>query len=240
MNRWSPRFLLQVRYLRDLCLMGSMWRSWRRSWAWGCSFPQKVLIDVAMVAFIHDIGKTVVSDAGRSKGQKAYPLREQSIMENKIFKKQKEYPWLAEVVGQVQERWDGQGTRTVSKVRPSHEYAQVLGLADRFERLINEEGLTGHEAIRRLLTKEKTAFRGSLLKTLVQQISLFPVGTVVRLNTGEVGTVEHTNPQHPLRPILRMTPNDQRATSELLPLKDLSLDRLICIVEIVKPLQEES
>lgn len=211
----------------------------------GLRYTSEDLMDLAMLALVHDIGKQLLPKALVNKEQRLTSkemdqLRTHPVIGQKIFKKLDERQWLAEVVAQAYERWDGQGYPKGLKGTAIHEYAQVIGLANRFETLINGDGLTAHEAMRQLLTQEKTAFRGSLLKTLVQQISLFPVGTVVRLNTGEVGTVEQTNPQHPLRPILRMAHEGTRAASEVLTLKDLSQDKLVHITEIVNNLNNNT
>ena len=43
-------------------------------------------------------------------------------------------------------------------------------------------------------------FPSALIKALLSEISVFPPGTVVRLNTDEVGRVIAVNRNHPLRP----------------------------------------
>jgi response regulator RpfG family c-di-GMP phosphodiesterase len=204
----------------------------------GLQYASEDLLDVAMAALLHDLEQLMAPE---------FPMRRAShggvgneipqpllpTCHGPLLKHLPEYAWLGAVAGQVQERWNGQGRPQGLKGAAIHEYAQVIGLADRFETLVNVEGLTAHEAMRRLLTTEKAAFRGQLLKTLVQQISLFPVGTVVRLNTGEVGTVEQTNPAHPLRPVLRMASGPPRAAHEGRPLKDLSQDLLVHIEKAI-------
>ena len=39
-----------------------------------------------------------------------------------------------------------------------------------------------------------------LVKALLNDITVFPPGTIVRLNTGEIGAVIAVNRNHPLRP----------------------------------------
>ncbi|GJL66518.1 MAG: hypothetical protein NPIRA05_14890 [Nitrospirales bacterium] len=205
----------------------------------GLSYANKELIDLALAALLHDIGKfllpealvdsTEMSEADNEKLFKRHPE-----LGYNILKKLSSEPWLAEVVWQEHERWGGQGYPKGLKGEEIHQYAQIIGLADRFETMVNDEGLSSHDAIRLLLTNEKLNFHGQLLKVLVQQISLFPVGTVVRLTTGEVGTVEKTNPQHPLRPVLRMNRSGNSQTDSSLSLRDLSQDTLTHIKEVMK------
>jgi hypothetical protein len=46
-------------------------------------------------------------------------------------------------------------------------------------------------AIRILLTKSGTAFNPILVKAFVNMIGIFPIGTLLKLDTGEIGLVLH-------------------------------------------------
>ena len=52
--------------------------------------------------------------------------------------------------------------------------------------------------MRELLVKGKETFPSELLKILVDQLSMYPLGTMVRLNTGEIGIVSKLNRQYPV------------------------------------------
>ena len=43
-----------------------------------------------------------------------------------------------------------------------------------------------------------------LLKSLIEQISLYPLGTFVQLNAGEIGRVIQINKNLPTRPVVRV------------------------------------
>src|SRR5262249_38053942 len=57
-----------------------------------------------------------------------------------------------------------------------------------------------HDAIREIVKTRNDQFPSALVKALLSEISVFPPGTVVRLNTDEVGRVIAVNRNHPLRP----------------------------------------
>ena len=57
--------------------------------------------------------------------------------------------------------------------------------------------MSPHQAIRALLVNGKTMFPHHLLKALIDQLSIYPLGTTVRLNTGETGVVFQLNRQYP-------------------------------------------
>jgi hypothetical protein len=52
--------------------------------------------------------------------------------------------------------------------------------------------------------KDDPSFNQKLLRRFVNLIGLFPVGTLVRLNTDEVGLVTHEHPSDPFRPQVKL------------------------------------
>jgi hypothetical protein len=60
--------------------------------------------------------------------------------------------------------------------------------------------LRPHEAVREIVKSRHESFPSTLIKALLSEISVFPPGTVVRLNTEEIGRVIAVNRNHPLRP----------------------------------------
>jgi HD-GYP domain-containing protein (c-di-GMP phosphodiesterase class II) len=65
--------------------------------------------------------------------------------------------------------------------------------------------LTPHQVVRELLLHAKATFSLRVLKGLGDQITLYPIGTHVRLNTGEIGTVTRVNSRYPLRPVVTIS-----------------------------------
>lgn len=82
--------------------------------------------------------------------------------------------------------------------------AKIIGLVDTYTALTvppsSRPRLRPHEAIRDIVKTRNDQFPSSLIKVLLSEISVFPPGTIVRLNTEEVGRVIAVNRNHPLRP----------------------------------------
>ena len=82
--------------------------------------------------------------------------------------------------------------------------AKILGLVDAYAALTlppsRKPGLRPPEAIREIVRAKNASFSPALIKALLSEISVFPPGTLVRPNTGEVGQVVAVNRNHPLRP----------------------------------------
>jgi len=52
--------------------------------------------------------------------------------------------------------------------------------------------------------QESTTFNKTLLRRFVNLIGLFPIGTLVRLNTEELAVVTQTHPEDPFRPQVKL------------------------------------
>src|SRR5437867_9185945 len=85
-----------------------------------------------------------------------------------------------------------------------HPDAKILSLLDTYTGLTAppppRARLRPHAAIREIVRSKHESFASPLIKALLSEISVFPPGTLVRLNTGEVGRVTAVNRNYPLRP----------------------------------------
>ncbi len=146
------------------------------------------------------------------------------------------YTWLADVILQVHERLDGSGYPQVLKGAEIHEFAQVVGLADVYESLVHHRPyrprLNPLEALKEVLHRERTAFSDKILKSLIQALSPYPVGSLVRLNTGEIGRVVTKNKDRPLRPVVAVLIRGGKRVEEPAVI-DLSQSPLLNIQESV-------
>jgi HD-GYP domain-containing protein (c-di-GMP phosphodiesterase class II) len=126
---------------------------------------------------------------------------------------------LVEAVLQHHEREQGQGFPQGLHGAAVSQDAKILGLIDTYTGLTMPPAprprLRPHEAIREIVRSKHEAFPSSLVKALLSEISVFPPGTLVRLNTGEVGRVVAVNRNHPLRPKVEIVADGkgQRLTS---------------------------
>lgn len=151
------------------------------------------------------------------------------------------YGWLAMTIAQEHERWDGSGYPCRLKGGDIAESAQIIGLADTLDALITPRPyharVVPHQALRGLLVQHKQAFQPRLLKTVIDQLSLYPVGTAVRLNDGHIGVVSKVNPRFPLRPVLLVQGSHEGLkTGDMIPL-DLSHESSTHIVEVLPAMQ---
>ncbi|MBI2217742.1 MAG: HD domain-containing protein [Candidatus Rokubacteria bacterium] len=109
---------------------------------------------------------------------------------------------VVQAILQHHELEHGQGFPRALQRQAIHPYAKVLGLVDRYATLtgLGRTRARPHEVIRDIVRSKNEEFSPALVKALLFEISIFPPGTPIRLNTGEIGRVTGVNRNHPLRP----------------------------------------
>jgi hypothetical protein len=114
------------------------------------------------------------------------------------------HPGIVEAIRDHHEREQGQGFPRGAQGGGIDHDAKIIGLVDTYTALTVPPSarprLRPHEAIRDIVKTRNDQFPSSLIKVLLSEISVFPPGTTVRLNTEEVGRVIAVNRNHPLRP----------------------------------------
>lgn len=198
---------------------------------------------LALAGLLHDIGifavpQHLLTKTGRlSSDERALVEQHPRLGYGVIERLGADYAWLAEVVLQAHERGKGQGYPNRLKGREINELAQIIGLVDIFDALVSprpyRRRLLPHEAIRELLNTERTAFPREIMKGLVEQLSVYPLGTKVRLSSGEEGVVVRITPRYPSRPVLRVTGAQETAVTDPPRYLDLSQLPQVSVAETV-------
>src|SRR5262245_54154280 len=207
----------------------------------GLGYYGQELHRLTLGGLVHDIGlfavpQSVVTKSGRLTHEERTLIEQHPELGYQLFRKLgPEWEWLAQIVRQAHERWNGRGYPNRLKGRDIQEMAQIIGAVDVFDALVTPRPYRRryfpHEAVRELLVAERSAFPREIVKALVEQLSAYPLGTLVRLTTGEVGSVVGTNVQFPLRPVVAVeTEGSGQEKREI----DLSLSPLVSIIETVE------
>lgn len=206
----------------------------------GLGYYGQELERLALAGLVHDIGlfavpPSVVTKSGRLTQEERTLIEQHPELGYQLIRRLgSEWDWLAQIVRQAHERWNGRGYPNRLKGRDIHEMAQIIGAVDIFDALVTprpyRRRFFPHEAVRELLVAERSAFPREIVKALVEQLSAYPLGTLVRLTTGEVGAVVGINVQFPLRPIVAVDMDRGADRREI----DLSASPLVSIIETVE------
>ena len=210
----------------------------------GLGYYGQELHHLTLAGLVHDIGlfavpQSIITKSGRLTREERTLIEQHPELGYQLLHKQgSEWDWLALLVRQAHERWNGQGYPNRLKGRAISELAQIIGAVDVFDALVTprpyRRRFFPHEAVRELLVAERTAFPREIVKALVEQLSAYPLGTVVRLTTGEIGTVVGINSQFPLRPVVQIAGVAGQAPGQDDRRLDLSRAPLVSIIETVE------
>jgi hypothetical protein len=210
----------------------------------GLGYYGEELHQLALAGFVHDIGlfaipKSLITKSGRLTQEERALIEGHPELGYQVVEKcGPAYHWLGQLTRQAHERFNGQGYPHRLTGREISEMALIVGVVDVFDALVSERPyrrrLLPHEAVKELLVAERRAFPREILKALVEQFSVYPLGTIVRLTTGAVGTVAKVNSSHPLRPVVRLDDQQEHDGSGSCEI-DLSRAPLVSIAEILNP-----
>ncbi|MDH5348856.1 MAG: DUF3391 domain-containing protein [Nitrospira sp.] len=118
------------------------------------------------------------------------------------------------IISEHHERSNGSGYP--AGLRSDHilPLAQIVGIVDFYDGMVSRRGtrpsMMPHDAVRQLfLAGERGQFEKSLVELMIRSIGVYPVGSLVRLNTGEQAVVVGVNPQQRLKPLVKVTTDRQ-------------------------------
>jgi putative nucleotidyltransferase with HDIG domain len=173
-----------------------------------------MLREFGYAALMHDIGKVqtpleVLNKPDKLTNEEFAIMKRHVVDGAHILRRTPETPALAPVVAfehHLKQDLSGYpeniGSRTLNLC------TMVVSVVDVFDALRSNrayrEGLAT-DRIRHIMgQQEGTAFNRTLLRRFVNLMGLFPIGTLVRLNTDEVGVVTQTHPEDPFRPQVKL------------------------------------
>jgi HD-GYP domain-containing protein (c-di-GMP phosphodiesterase class II) len=124
------------------------------------------------------------------------------------------------------ERFDGSGYPRGIEGAAIPLLARIAGLVDAYDAMITPRpyapARTSHEAVQELIDSKGSAFQDSLVEQFVQAIGLFPTGSLVELNTGEVAIVIRQNRTRRLKPEVVVVLDAAKRRKDVLGLIDLA------------------
>lgn len=178
----------------------------------GISGP--LLREFGLAGLMHDIGKVktpaeILVKPGRLTDEEMGIIKRHVVDGAQILRKTPEMPALAPVVAfEHHLRQDLSGYPEKIGHRTLNLCTMLVSIADVFDALRTKrayrDGLPA-ERVRVMLNEQSgTAFEPTLLRRFVTLMGVFPVGTLVRLETGEVGVVVSEHARDPFRPKVKI------------------------------------
>lgn len=121
-----------------------------------------------------------------------------------------------EVVYAHHERMDGSGYPRRLKGKEISDFAMLVSVVDVYDAITSDRvyhtGISPHEALNQMYEWAPTSFPKEILEEFIKCLGIYPIGSIVELNTGDVGVVMTVNRTHRLRPVVTLVldPDKQR------------------------------
>lgn len=106
------------------------------------------------------------------------------------------------------ERANGEGYPRGMGLGQVNPYAKIIGLMDTYEAISNSrpyrEKMSAHKAIRFIIGLLKDYFDADVMKVFINKMSIYPIGSIVKLDTQELARVISVRPGSPLKPVVML------------------------------------
>jgi len=216
---------------------------------------KKELIELGLSAFFHDIGKTDIPKDIVDKKDKLTD-EERDIIQKHTYQgagkliclKGSDYlPVKALYVALEHHLWSNlSGYPKPWKKDTINLYSKIVKICDFFDavttpRPYRDYVLTRDEALNLMLEKSGEEFDPVLVKVFANMMGVYPVGTLVALDTGEMGIVIETNPDAAfmLRPKVKIIADvfGNKVDGEIADLAEMDSERRVYRRSIIKSLE---
>jgi putative nucleotidyltransferase with HDIG domain len=173
-----------------------------------------LLREFGVAALMHDIGKVKLPSEILEKPDALTPaeftLMKRHVIDGAhILRVTPEMPALAPLVAfEHHLRQDLSGYPEHISPRKLNLCTMIVSIADVYDALRSNRvyrRAMPTDRVRAIMAERTSpAFNQTLLRRFINLIGLFPVGTLVRLNTDEIGVVVHEHPSDPFRPQVKV------------------------------------
>ncbi|MEW5768296.1 MAG: HD-GYP domain-containing protein [bacterium] len=177
-------------------------------------FTKSELEELASGALFHDIGRLKLSKDLLNRPGSLAPgeldeIKQHPILGWEMISNDEKIDEVSRaIILQHHERHSGQGYPYGLKGEEIHPNAVICALADVYDALTTERpyrnALTPYEAMKYIVIASDNAFRADIAGCLLRSLSIYPMGSLIKLNTGEIGRVIRANRNAVIRPVIRL------------------------------------
>ena|GEM_PF-676739 len=178
----------------------------------GLGYERERLVSLGIAGLLHDVGMAFLPSElyakDRFEEDDLAKLREHPAKGHQYLQAFGEsWSWIAQVVLQEHEREDGSGYPSGLRGKQIMEEARIIGIVDTYAGITRarpgRRRLLPLEAVKEITQTYRDKFSRPILRALLHELSAFPIGSIVRLNSGTVVQVVRTDAAHPLRPVVK-------------------------------------
>lgn len=193
----------------------------------------EALSELGLGALLHDVGETrlpaeLLARRGRLSPDEHRLLRSHAERGAAILRDTPKLPRsAADIAASHHERFDGEGYPQGLQGEAIPPFARIVAIVDMYEKLTGGSEplrrLTAADALKSMYEWRGRLFDAPLVERFIECLGIFPIGSVVELETGEVGIVMATRPDQRLAPKLLIVRGHNKLPCEPPRILDLAL-----------------
>ncbi len=209
--------------------------------------PNHKTLQIVTAALLHDVGmlrlpKEILDSKGELNDGEAQRMKSHPLYTYRFICRDLLFPEEIGLIAlQHHERWDGEGYPRRLSGNDIELGARIISVADAFEAMVSEKpyrnSMLGYQAMKNLLSDNSRRFDPEVLKSFIRTMGIYPIGSIVLLNTGALARVINVQGNAPLRPQLRVLIDEfgkswNNDDGEML---DLLIEKSIFIARAIDP-----
>lgn len=233
-NADAMAWLTQIRERRSLVYQHAINCSvWMIVFGRSMGLGRATLEDLGMIGLLFDLGKSRLPP-GLITRTPPLPEKENALLKTHvkhgvaILKQMKGVSHRVQMAVMTHhERFNGSGYPNGLSGKNIPVYGRMAGLVDWYQSHVRPYdgtvALSSVQAIAQLHQMRSRLFQAELVDRFVQAIGVYPTGTLVELNSGEIGAVIAQNPSRRLQPIVMVVTNAAKKRLRTFEKQDLSV-----------------
>ncbi|MCC6878640.1 MAG: HD-GYP domain-containing protein [Rhodocyclaceae bacterium] len=201
----------------------------------GLGHDEGTLRRAGMGGLLHDVGKmktpdSILNKPGKLTDEEFAVMRRHVVASREILEITPNIsPTALQVAAQHHERYDGSGYPNRLKGEEISLIGQMAAIVDVYDAITSDrvyhKGMAPTEALRKLYEWSKFHFNPELVHAFVKVIGIYPVGTLVRMESGRLAVVVEHRKSNMLQPLVRVM-FDTKRNYHLKP-EDVDLSRAL-------------
>ena len=143
------------------------------------------------------------------------------------------------VIAQHHERYDGSGYPFKFSGEVIHRFARIASIADIYDAMTTDRVYRSRivpcEVLKLLYLKRDGYFGPGLVEKFIHCIGIYPIGSLVELNTGEICLIRSVDRNHLLQPVVVVVLDGDKRPYRVPFVVDLNEDASRCITGAADP-----
>ena len=194
--------------------------------------PREELETLGIGALLHDFGmikvpEEVLSKPGPLTREEIRLMQQHVVWGAELLDRTRQMPAAAlQVVSNHHERHDASGYLRGLRGAEIGEFGMIGAIIDHYDAITSDRvyrsAESPHSVLMQMYEWRNTLFSGHLVEKFIQCLGVYPIGSVVELNTGEIGVVAAINRVQRLKPHVMLVYGANRQPYGHMPIANLA------------------